>query len=121
MSGQRVLSVLSTISKSLPAGTQLKTPTLRLIPAPRRSICLFSTTYSNRKTASNAEPHINDAKARPAEQGLRLDENPRDVGPSSCSPQTEPEEVERKLREEVNRATSENAALLSRARDFEVS
>lgn len=82
-----------------------------------REICLFSTSNNNKKTASNSEPHINDAKARPAEQGLRLDDVPTDNQPRTLP---DSELLEAELRLELSKAVSENASLLAKSRDFEV-
>jgi hypothetical protein len=83
-----------------------------------RQISFFSTSKNNKKSASNSEPHINDAKARPAEQGLRLDGN-NDDHPQYRDQEPE-SETEKQLRDELSKAASENATLLAKSRDFEV-
>jgi len=111
-SGGRLVSKI--LTKGLLSGEHF---TGSVIGTNARGISLFSTSNNNKKPAPNAEPHINDAKARPAEQGLRLDDDVNNVNHSHPSTETD---TEKQLRVELNKAVSENAALLGKSRDFEV-
>lgn len=129
MSRQRVLCAVSLLSKgfrgpvrNLPVSSPSFVSTSLQLSSPKQ-IFMFSTSQMSRKIVPNSEPHINNAKARPAEQGLRLDENPNDVGPrnSSTNSTNDSGEQDPKLTEELNRVTSENVKLVAKAKEFEAS